>query len=133
MNKDKEADFDRVAARYTRILSALEDGREAIQKPENWIKGGKWNALDKDGQPCVPYSAEACRWTAGAAGGSKDGGGGLMAEEYLAKASGFRGDSYTAVAAWEEHPQTSHSDVLAGFDKAILLAEAEAGRFFLTY
>ena len=111
-----------------RVRDTLIAARALIEDEKCWTKHVM--ARDKDGEPCELESCEledppVCWCASGAiAHSSRVSLGGVGAMGYLRAAL----PSWAArnVIDWNDHPDTTHADVLAAFDRAIDLAkEAE--------
>lgn len=108
---------------YGNIMRTLAEARMKITAPERWTRGEY--ARDGDGNPCAPNDINACCWCSmGAIEAVADNpDDGHMAMEFLGFAS-----TYLFLHQWNDDPETSHSDVLAAYDKAFWDAKDEAKR-----
>ena len=100
----------------------LRDARALIATPERWTQGTF--ARDAAGRRTYTWADDACRWCAfgaviASAGKDNDP---LVdpAVALLSKAVGWRD-----LTLWNDYPNRTHRDILAGLDRAIALAEAE--------
>lgn len=112
-------------------VEVLRAARARIAEPEDWTRCAA--ARDDLGEPTYPSSPQATCWCAlGAAWAVSD----IVDETYLlayALPPEFRtrfGQTYTnptpLVAVYNDHPLTTHADILALYDRAIAAAEAVA-------
>lgn len=105
----------------------LRGARKSLEQPEAWTKG-VYAFLESGGTTICRCSAGAILHATGANtlySGVAD----LRAEGAFAlmvKAIGFKYDETDEVIVmrWNDSPKRTHREVLAGFDRAIVLAEA---------
>ena len=100
----------------TTTAQVLRDAKALIADPDHWIKGK--NTVLNDGQ--------ICRCSAGAirsAAIHQSDGPVSSQPAYFAMWAATGGPRLTA---WNDHPETTHADVMAAFDRAIESEEAKS-------
>lgn len=96
-------------------LRILKAARELLSDPERWTRGAQ--ARDRCGRPIDPRGPTAvCFCALGAIWKC----GGSMAETSALFDQVITGES---IADWNDWPLTTHADVLAAFDRAIVSPE----------
>ena len=99
------------------VLGALQEVRNRISKPEHWAKGTM--ARDKDNDPvCCPRSRRAAQWSiCGAINYAIDS---VETERHIKKVLvAHLPSQFKAIDLFNDHPRTTHQDVLDLLDRAI--------------
>lgn len=103
-------------------VELLKQAQALISDPENWTKGVY--ARDEEGYETSAYATDACKWCAVGAlhhfSGRLLGGKAGKAFDFLA-----RGIESTKAGVFNFNDRTTHSGILAAYDRAIKLAEKE--------
>lgn len=101
---------------------ALRKARDLITLEDRFIKSEA--AMLRSGKECFPDDPMAFRFDAFGALECVAGDGGFASScyEYFIRANGISIGTFTA---WGRYPDRTHAEVLAAFDRAIALAEAE--------
>lgn len=104
-------------------LEMLHQAKQKISKPENWCKGN--SAVNAAGAPVPVKYREACRWcSVGSVGSIRASSDGYWdAVAILDRATSYQTDGfYRDIIDLNDHPDTTHDDVVEVFDRAMLLA-----------
>lgn len=101
------------------VVALLRRGRERIAK--GWCQ--RELAVDTNGRLVFPDSPSACRWCA--IGGLVDSVAANDGLENAAVDALSRAIGGLRVSEWQDRPERTQADVLAAYDRAIALAEAQ--------
>jgi hypothetical protein len=105
----------------------LRDARERIATPERWTRGTY--ARTAAGNGCASYSPRAVCWCAiGTLERSSPGGGRTIDwndDSPLSRAMGYLLEAIGQQKLHQWNDGRSHAEILAGFDRAIALAEGQ--------
>jgi hypothetical protein len=112
---------------FARPREALIRARTLIERPERWTQ--RAFARDAKGGRVLPSSPRACRWSA-------DGALSRVCVTRLSQAEDVARAAlqyavppgYCGVICYNDHPGTSHNDILALYDSAIAVLDAEVAR-----
>lgn len=101
-----------------KTLDVLKAAKQLISTPERWTAGSY--ARDKSGVPVLSVSTKAACWCAiGACAAVEPD---VLTGAFEALKSVVPGNS---ISKFNDHPSTTHADVMAAFDRAI--AKLEGG------
>ena len=99
------------------MIADLKAIRALISKPESWIKYR--SAQDRHNAPCSALSSDAVCWCLGGAAHAItriDGWPGLV---YTALESAARSAGFDGTPSFNDHPDTTHADVMAFLDGVV--------------
>lgn len=105
----------------TNIAQVLRDARALIDTPDKWAKG--WCARLANGKATYAADSDAHSFCAV---------GSLLRvpphnqQKTLEWLNGFVPSRFHRISLFNDHPKTTHADIMALFDRAIAVAEAEA-------
>lgn len=108
-----------------KALTVLKRARAKLADPKRWTKGGF--ARDREDQLCEPSAPEACKWdiygalVATAAERS-------VGEAHRALVDQIPRGRGRHLVVWNDSQRTDHADVLALFDRAIIVETSHAIR-----
>lgn len=108
-----------ISADARQAARQLRAAKSRIITPETWNQGCA--AVDRSGEECFAWSKRAhrrCTWGAIAADENNT----AAAFRYFRAAN----PDIDRFADWNDHPERTHDEVMAAFDRAIAFAEAEA-------
>ena len=105
-------------------LEILIAARALIATPESWIKGR--SAQDANGVPAGPFDEGACKFCT--VGAMTCASGQTLTEARASILRAHLPKPFDNLVNFNDHPDTTHADVLALFDRAIAYEEAKHER-----